>query len=57
MIQLAKLLQLFGLLVLPAALVVGCSGVPHGGEVELGIMAMGAFVFAIGREVEKRIPR
>ena len=57
MIRLAKILQLFGLLVLPAALVIGCSGVPHGGEMELGIMAVGALVFALGRQVEKRVPR
>jgi len=56
-IRLAKFLQLFGLLVLPAALVIGCSGVSHGGEMEFGVMAVGALVFAIGRQVEKKVPR
>ena len=57
MIRLAKLLQLFGLLVMPAALIIGFSNVPRAGEVELAIMGGGVLVFALGREVEKRIPR
>ena len=57
MIQLAKFLQLFGLLVLPAALVIGCSNVPRAGEVELAVMAGGVLVFAVGRQIESRVPR
>ncbi len=54
MIRVAKLLQLFGLCVLPAALVIGWSNVPRAGVVELSIMLLGALAFGIGREIEKR---
>lgn len=52
MAVLGRLLQLFGLILLPAALIYGLeSKDPHAAGKELGLLAIGALAFFIGTKM------
>jgi hypothetical protein len=51
---LAKSLQIVGLFILPIALVVGMTE-PDAMYRELGLLAFGAFLFLLGRRIERRV--
>ena len=50
---LGKSLQIVGLFILPIALLIGMTE-PSGMYRELGLLAFGAFLFLLGRRVERR---